>query len=58
MTAIHSEIMESAGDFHGKIRKTYIGVAKDILSNMTTLDACNSILNQNPHICNVDTKYR
>jgi len=46
MTAIHSEIMESASDFHGKIRKTFFGVAKDILNNTTTFDACNCILNQ------------
>jgi hypothetical protein len=28
MTAIHSGIIESAGDFHGKIRKTFFSVAK------------------------------
>jgi hypothetical protein len=45
ITALHSEIMESTGDFHHEIRKAFFGVAKDILNNTTTFDSCNDILN-------------
>ena len=45
MTAVHSKVMESACDFHREIGKAFFGVAKDILDNPTTLDACNCVFN-------------
>jgi hypothetical protein len=52
MTAIHSEIMESTGNFHHEIGKAFFGVAQDILNNTTTFDTCNGILNNHSRTCN------
>jgi hypothetical protein len=48
MAAIHTEVMKSAGDFHGEIGKTFFGVAEHIFNNPATLDACNGIFYQDP----------
>lgn len=52
MTAIHSEIMESAGNFHREVGKASFGVAKDILDDPSTLDTRNCVFNHNARTSN------
>jgi hypothetical protein len=48
MPTIHSQVVESAGYFHGQIRKAFLGVTENIFHNPTTFDARNRVFYQYP----------
>jgi len=52
MSAIHSQVMESAGYFHRQIRKAFLGISENILDNPTTFDARNGVFYKYPRARN------
>jgi hypothetical protein len=46
MSAIHSQVVESAGYFHRQIRKAFFGISENIFDNPATFDACNRVFYQ------------
>jgi len=47
MAAFHSQIVESASDFHRQVGEARFGVSEYIFGNPATLDSGNGIFNQN-----------